>query len=152
MEYYAAIKKPSNLAICNDMDRTRGYHAKQNKSIRERQLSYDLPDMRNLRRRVGVWGLGKEKMTQDGIRRETNHKRLLISQIKLKVAAGRGVVERVVGLWTLGRVCAIVSAVNCVRLMIHRPVPLKQIIHYMLIKEKSNLGAPAWLSGLSVCL
>ena len=29
-----------------------------------------------------------------------------------------------------------VSAVNCVRLMIHRPVPLKQMIHYVLIKNK----------------
>ena len=48
MEYYAAFKK-QNLAICNDMDRTRGYYAKQNKSIRERQLSYDFSDMRNLR-------------------------------------------------------------------------------------------------------
>ena len=45
--------------------------------------------------------------------------------------------ERVVRLWTLGRVCAMVSAVNCVRLMIHRPVPLKQIIHYMF--KKKNL-------------
>ena len=42
--------------------------------------------------------------------------------------------EMVIGLWTLGRVCAIVSAVKCVSLMIHRPVPLGQIIHYMLIK------------------
>ena len=36
-EYYAAIKK-WNLAICNDMDGTRGYYAKQNKSIRERHI------------------------------------------------------------------------------------------------------------------
>ena len=43
---------------------------------------------------------------------------------------------RVAGLWTLGSVCAMVSAVNCVSLMIHRLVPLKQIIHYMLIKKK----------------
>ena len=49
-------KKKGNLAICNDMDGTRGYYADQNKLIRERQLSYDLPDMRNLRDRVG--GLG----------------------------------------------------------------------------------------------
>ena len=38
------------------MDGTRGHYAEQNKSIRERQLSYDLPDMKNLRGRVG--GLG----------------------------------------------------------------------------------------------
>ena len=35
MEYYAAIKK--NLALCNDVNRTRGYYAKQNNSVRERQ-------------------------------------------------------------------------------------------------------------------
>ena len=38
-----------------------------------------------------VWGVGKEKMKQDGIGRETNHKRLfLISQNKLRVARGVG--------------------------------------------------------------
>ena len=45
-------QKTQNLAICNNMDGTRGYYAKQNKLIRERQLSYDLPDMRNLRGRT----------------------------------------------------------------------------------------------------
>ena len=80
---------------------------------------------------MGVWGVGKEKMKQDGIRRETNHKRLLISQNKPRVA---GVMERVVELWTLGRVCAMVSAVKCVSLMIHTPVHLGQIMHYMLVK------------------
>ena len=89
-----------------------------------------------------MWGVGKEKMKQDGIGRETNHKRLLISQNKLRVAGRQGIRDRVVGLWTLGRVCAMVSAVNYLRLMIHRPVPMKQIIHYMLIlkneKKKSS--------------
>ena len=73
-------------------------------------------------------------MKQDGIGRETNHKRLLISQNKLRVAMGRGIMERVAGLWTLGRTCDMVSVVKCVSLTIHRPVPLGQIIHYMLIK------------------
>ena len=59
-------------------------------------------------------------MKQDGIGKETNRKRLLISQNKLRVAGGR---ERVVGLWTLGSVCAMVSAAKCVNLAIHRPVP-----------------------------
>ena len=40
-----------------------------------------------------------------------------------------------VGLWTLGKVCALVSAVKCVNLAIHRPVLLGLIIHYMLIKK-----------------
>ena len=44
--------------------------------------------MRNLTGRVGG---GEGKMKQDGIGRETNHKRLLISQNKLRVAGGRGV-------------------------------------------------------------
>ena len=39
MEYYAAIKKHQNLAICNDVAGTRGYCVEQNKSVRERQLS-----------------------------------------------------------------------------------------------------------------
>ena len=43
--------------------------------------------------------------------------------------------ERVVGLRTLGRVCDMVSAVKCVSLAIHRPVPLGLIIHYMFIKK-----------------
>ena len=47
---------------------------------------------------------------------------------------GEGCRERVMGLWTFGRVCAMVSAVKYVSLKIHRPVPLGQIIHYMLIK------------------
>ena len=51
MEYCSAIKN-WNLAICNDVDGTRGYYAKQNKSIKERQLSYDLTDMWNLRNKV----------------------------------------------------------------------------------------------------
>ena len=44
MECYSAIKKKKkwNLAICNDMDETRGYYAKWNKSIRDRQLLHDL--------------------------------------------------------------------------------------------------------------
>ena len=72
------------------MDGTRWYYAEQNKSIRERQLSYDLPDMRKWRCNGGGWGVGKELMKQDGIGREINHKRLLISQNKLRVAGGRG--------------------------------------------------------------
>ena len=38
-------------------------------------------------------------MKQDRIRRETNHKRLLISQNKLRVARGRGVGK---GWWGCG--------------------------------------------------
>ena len=41
------------------MDGTRGYYAERTKSIGERQLSYDLPDMRKLRSNMG--GLGGRK-------------------------------------------------------------------------------------------
>ena len=50
-------QKKLNLTICNDMEGTRGYYAKQNKSIRERQLSSDLSDMRTLRGRAGGHGV-----------------------------------------------------------------------------------------------
>ena len=48
MEYYSAIKK-RNLAIYNNVDGTRGYYAKPNKSIREGQLLYDFTHMWKLR-------------------------------------------------------------------------------------------------------
>ena len=34
------------------MDRTRGYYAKRNKSVRERQLSYGFTNMWNLRNKA----------------------------------------------------------------------------------------------------
>ena len=74
-------------------------------------------------------------MKQDGIGRATNHNKFLISQNELKVAGGWGGRDRVTGLWTSGRVCAMMSAVKCISLMIHRPIPLGQVIHYMLIKK-----------------
>ena len=42
-------QKEWNLATCNYMDGTRGYYAKQNSSVRERQISYDLIHIWNLR-------------------------------------------------------------------------------------------------------
>ena len=45
-------KNPS-LAICKDMDELEGIMLSEISSIRERQFSYDLSDMRNLRDRVG---------------------------------------------------------------------------------------------------
>ena len=39
-EYYSAIKKEWNLAICDNMDGPRGDSAKWNKSDRERQILY----------------------------------------------------------------------------------------------------------------
>ena len=72
-------------------------------------------------------------MKEDGIGRETNHKRLNLTK-QAEGCWGEGDQVRVVGLWTLGRVCAMVSAVKCVNLGIHRPVPLGIKIHYMFTK------------------
>ena len=40
VEYYSAIKKEWNNAICSNMNATRDYHSKWNKSERERQIPY----------------------------------------------------------------------------------------------------------------
>ena len=83
----------------------------------------------------GGWGeVGKEKMKEDGIGRETNYKRLNLTK-QTEGCWGEAGREKMVGLWTFGRACAIVSAVKCISLMIHRPVPLGLIIHYMFIKK-----------------
>ena len=42
-------QKEWKLAICNYTDGTRGYYAKQNYPVRERQISYDFTHMRTLR-------------------------------------------------------------------------------------------------------
>ena len=42
-------QKEWNLASCNNMDGTREYYAKQNKSVKERQIQYDFTHMCNLR-------------------------------------------------------------------------------------------------------
>ena len=57
--------------------------------------------------------------------------------IKTKQAEGcwgEGGRERVMGIWTLGRVCVMMSGVKCVNLAIHRPVLLGIKIHYTFIK------------------
>ena len=61
-------KRKQNLAICNDVDGTRGYYAKQNKSIGKRQLSYGLTDMRNLRSKTEDHRGREGKMKQDETR------------------------------------------------------------------------------------
>ena len=42
MEYYSAIKKEWNIAICSNMDGPRDYHTKWSKSDKERQVLYDI--------------------------------------------------------------------------------------------------------------
>ena len=46
-ECYSAIGK--NEIICSNMDGTRDYHSKWNKSEREKQILYDITYMRNLK-------------------------------------------------------------------------------------------------------
>ena len=103
-----------------------------------------------------MWGgLGSRKRINETRwdLRETNHKRLLISQNKLRVARGVGRVGR--GWWGYEHwegMC-LVSAVKCVNLAIHRPVPLGLIIHYMLIKkeeEEDYYKSMLWFSAKSV--
>ena len=49
MEYYLAIKKEWNNAICSNMAATRDDHTKWSKSERERHLPYDITYMGNLK-------------------------------------------------------------------------------------------------------
>ena len=48
MEYYSAIKEEWNNTICSNMDGPRNYNTKWRKSDRERQMSYEITDTRNL--------------------------------------------------------------------------------------------------------
>ena len=49
MEYYSAIKKEWNNAICSNMDRPRDDHTKWSKSAREIQISRGIAYMWNLK-------------------------------------------------------------------------------------------------------
>ena len=49
MEYYLALKKEWNLAICNNMGGAREYNVKHKKSVRERQKPYNFTHIWNLR-------------------------------------------------------------------------------------------------------
>lgn len=51
------------------MDRTRGYCAKQNKSIAERQLSYPLTDMKNWSNKTEDHRGTERKINQDKTRK-----------------------------------------------------------------------------------
>ena len=53
-------QKVWNLAICNNVDGARLYYAKQNKSVRERQVPYDFIHMWILRNKTNEHGGGKE--------------------------------------------------------------------------------------------
>ena len=48
VEYCSAIKK-NEIMLCSNMDATRDYHTKWSKSERDRQISYDITYMWNLK-------------------------------------------------------------------------------------------------------
>ena len=50
MAYYSAIKKWNNV-ICSSMEWPRDYHTKWSKPNRERQISYDIAYMCNLKKK-----------------------------------------------------------------------------------------------------
>ena len=50
MEYYSTIKKENN-AICSNMDGSRDCHTEWSKSDTERQISYDISYMSNLKKK-----------------------------------------------------------------------------------------------------
>ena len=49
VEYYSAIKRESNNAICSNMDGPRHYTTKWNNLKRERKIPYDITFMWNLK-------------------------------------------------------------------------------------------------------
>ena len=61
MEYYSAIKKEWNDAICSNMDGPRDYHTKWSKSDRERQISYGITYMWNLKKMIQMNLFTKQK-------------------------------------------------------------------------------------------
>ena len=58
------------------MDGTRGYYAKRNKSIRERQLSYGFTHMWKIRNRAVEHRRREGKLSGKKSERETNHETL----------------------------------------------------------------------------
>lgn len=48
LEYYLAIKKERELAICNNRDEPRGYNSRWDKSDRAREMPYNFTHLWNL--------------------------------------------------------------------------------------------------------
>ena len=67
--------KKWNLTICHSMDGPRGYYAKWNKSVRERQILYDFTYICNLKNKIN----------------EQNWNRLIDAETRLMIARGEGV-------------------------------------------------------------
>ena len=89
-------EKEWNLAICNNVDRTGGYYAEWNKSVRGWQLSYIFTCMWNLRNLTEDRG-GREG-EKNFKQREANHKRLLNTENKQLMGGARGREKWVMGI------------------------------------------------------
>ena len=64
MEYYSAIKNKWNIAICSNMDGPRDYHTKWSKPDRERQISYDMTYIWNLKKGYkGTYSQNRNRLT-----------------------------------------------------------------------------------------
>ena len=63
MEYYSAIKKEWNFAICSNIDGLGGHYAKWNKSDGERQILYNITHMYNLKKYNKLVNITKKKQT-----------------------------------------------------------------------------------------
>ena len=63
MIYYSALKKEQNNAICSNTNGPRDYHAKWSKSNRERQISYDITYMWNLKKKIQINLFTKQRET-----------------------------------------------------------------------------------------
>ena len=66
MEYYSAIKKEWNNAICSNMVGPRDCHTERSKSDTERQILYDIAYMQNLKNRNRLTDLENELMVTGG--------------------------------------------------------------------------------------
>ena len=55
VEYYTAIKKNENFAICNNMDGLGECYAKWNKPHRKREIVYDITYMSNLKNKTSEY-------------------------------------------------------------------------------------------------
>ena len=72
------------------MDGTGAYYAEQNKSSRERQLSYGFTYMWNISNSREDHRGREGKLNEKKSERETNHERLWNPGTKLRVTEGRG--------------------------------------------------------------
>ena len=51
MPCYSTVKKEGNFVICDNMDEGGGYHVKENKPKRDRQIPYAITFTRNLKKK-----------------------------------------------------------------------------------------------------